>query len=201
MSLTTYSGLKSSIAAWTHRGEISSAVVGGLDDFIDLAEARLNRVLRVSQQETQVTAAASALYVALPAEFLAIRTIALVSSPIRELQYISPAEMDILADNGTVLNYYTVLADQIRLQATSTSSLNITYYSKIAALSDSNTSNWVLSAYPEAYLYGALAEAFRYYMDDEQSAKYAGLFAEVVDQIKHLDDDRKYGQSMSVRVA
>ena len=197
MAITSYSTLKTAIEAWTHRSDLSSVV----DDFIDIAESRMNRELRVSQQEVRATTTASTEYLALPTDLLAIRNIQLNTNPVVELQYVSPMEMDRLAELNQDTSRYTIVGDEIQLNATSGSSIEIAYYAKIAALSDSNTSNWLLAAHPEAYLYGSLAEAFKYSMDDEQAAKYAGMFAETIAMIKRLDRARKIGQSMRVRVA
>jgi len=197
MAIDTYATLKSAIENWTHRSDLDSVI----DDFIDLTEARLNRDLLVSQQEVRATTTADTEYLSFPTDILSIRNIQLNTSPVRELQYITPAEMDRLDDNSTDLNYYTIVSDEIQLQSTSSDTLEITYYSKLSALSDSNTTNWVLTEHPEAYLYGCLAEAFKYAMDDEQAGKYSNLFNEVIGKIKILDAERKYGQSMWVRVA
>ena len=197
MAITSYSTLKSAISAWTHRADLADV----LDDFIDLTEARLNRELRVSQQETRATTTADSEYLALPSDLLAIRNIQLNTSPVRELLYVTPMEMDRLAQVGEELSRYTIVGDEIQINATSSSTLEIAYYSKIAALSDSNTSNWLLEAHAEVYLYGCLAEAYAYAMDDANEMKYRQLFAEGVAGIKRLDADRKSGQSMFVRVA
>jgi hypothetical protein len=197
MAIDTYATLKTAIENWTHRSDLDSVI----DDFIDLTEARLNRDLLVSQQEVRATTLATSEYLALPTDFLSLRNIQLNTSPVRELQYVSPIEMDRLDDNSTDLNYYTIVGDEIQLQSVSSDTLEIAYFKKISSLSDSNTSNWVLASHPEAYLYGCLAEAFKYTINDEQAAKYTNLFTEVIAKIKTLDSERKYGQSMWVRVA
>ncbi len=197
MAITSYSTLKAAIPAWTHRADLTAY----LDDFIDFTEARLNRVLRVSQQETRATTTASTEYLALPADLLAIRNIQLNTTPVQELLFVSPMEMDRLADGGTDLVRYTIVGDEIQLNATSSTSIEIAYYAKISALSDANTSNWLLESHPEVYLYGCLAEAFAYAMDDANELKYRTLFTEAVEGIKRLNADRKSGQSMFVRVA
>ena len=197
MAITSYSTLKTAIAAWAHRSDLTDVI----DDFIDITESHLNRELLVSQQEVRATTAASTEYLALPSDLLAIRNIQLNTNPVVELVYVTPMEMDRLAELNQETSRYTIVGDEIQLNATSDSSIEIAYYAKIAALSDSNTSNWLLEAHPEAYLYGSLAEAFKYSMDDEQAAKYAGMFAETIAMIKRLDRERKSGQSMYVRVA
>jgi len=197
MAIDTYTSLKAAIERWTHRSDLDSYI----DDFIDITESRLNRELQVSQQETRVTLSASSEYISFPTDSISIRAIQLNSSPVRELQYITPIEMDRLADNSTDLNYYTIEGNQIRLQSVSSDSIEVIYYTKISALSDANTSNWLLETHPEAYLYGAVSEAFKYAQDDEQASKYVAMFNEVISRIKVLDADRKFTQSMWVRVA
>lgn len=197
MSISTYSELKTAITAWTHRVDLT----GVLDDFIDLTEARLSRDLLVSQQEARATTTASTEYLALPTDCLAIRNIQLNTSPVRELVYVTPMEMDRLADNGSVVSRYTIVGDEIQLNATSSDSLEIAYYAKVPPLSDSNTTNWLLTTYPDVYLYGCLAEAYKYANDDPQATKYNALYQESAQNVIRMDKKRKSGQSMFVRVA
>jgi len=197
MAIDSYSALRTAIITWTHRQDLGAAI----DDFIDLTENRLNRDLRVSQMEVRATAPADSEYLALPTDFLAIRNIQLNTSPVQELVYVTPAEMDRLAQTFQSLNRYTIVGDEIQLNTTSSSSIEISYYSKIPALDDTNTTNWVIDTHPDVYLYGCLAEAFSYVQNDEQAMKYMNLFIDGINQIKRLDRDRRYGQSMWVRVA
>jgi hypothetical protein len=197
MAIDSYSALRTAIITWTHRQDLGAAI----DDFIDLTENRLNRDLRVSQMEVRATAPADSEYLALPTDFLALRNIQLNTSPVRELVFVAPAEMDRLADNDNTLVRYTIVGDEIQLNATSSYSLEISYYAKIPALDDTNTTNWVIDTHPDVYLYGCLAEAFSYIQNDEQAMKYMNLFMDGMEQIKRLDRDRRYGQSMWVRVA
>ena len=193
---TTYAELKTEIEAFTHRSDLSAY----LDTFIDFAEARLNRDLRVSQQEI-ILASSATQYITLPADFLAVRVISKTSNPVQELQYITPAEMDRIADGSSTLNYYTILGDSIKLQAASSTDVELTYYAKIPALSGTATTNWLLSLHPDVYLYACLVEAYNYVRNEEQSAKHLGLYMSAVNDIKRQDNTRKYGNSIRVRAA
>jgi hypothetical protein len=195
MAITSYATLKTAIEAWSHRSDLAAVV----DDFIDITESRLNRELRVSQQETVTTLTAVAGLIDLPADFLAIRTVSINSNPVRELHYVSPAEFDKL--NSTEVRQYTIVGDKIKLNVAGAADVVVTYYARIEALSDTVATNWVLGTHPEAYLYGCLSEVFKYSMDEEQAAKYAGLYSQSVDQIQRLNRDRKTGQAMRVRAA
>lgn len=197
MAISTYATLKSSISTWTHRADLAALA----DDFIDLVEARLSRDLLVSQQEARATTTAATEYLAMPTDCLAIRNIQLNTSPVIELVYVTPPEMDRLADNGSTVSRYTIVGDEIQLNATSSYSLEIAYYAKVPPLSDSNTTNWLLDTYPDVYLYGCLAEAFKYTSNDAQAGKYNALYQESVQNIISMDKKRKYSQSMYVRPA
>ena len=62
--------------------------------------------------------------------------------------------------------------------------VNLSYYQAIPGLSTDNTSNWLLTSYPDAYLYGVLAVAYNYLRDDAQAADMLGfsdrIFAEIM---------------------
>jgi hypothetical protein len=71
-----------------------------------------------------------------------------------------------------------VLAGELELYPTpdATYDINMTYIQKIASLSDSNTSNWLLADSPDLYLYAVLLETAIYLRDDERITAYAGMY-------------------------
>jgi hypothetical protein len=194
MAITSYSTLKTAISDWSHRADLSSY----LDDFIDFTEARLNRELRVSQMEESSTITPVSRLVAMPTDWLSVRNVKIVANPVVTLEYITPAEMDRLDDSA--YGNYTIVGDQIKLDD-SAGDVIVEYYLKIPALSDTNTSNWLLASNPDVYLYGCLAEAFKFSMDEAEATKYTALFMNGVQEIRNLDRKRKYAQSLRVRVA
>ena len=194
MAITSYSTLKTAISAWSHRADLASY----LDDFIDFTEARLNRELRVSQMEESSTITPVSNLVTMPTDWLSVRNVKIDGSPVTTLQYITPAEMDRL-DTSAAGNY-TIVGDQIKLDDTA-GDVVVEYYLKIPALSDTNTSNWLLASNPDVYLYGCLAEVFKFAMDEAEATKYTALFMNGVQEIRNLDRKRKYAQSLRVRVA
>jgi hypothetical protein len=54
----------------------------------------------------------------------------------------------------------------------------------VTSLSVSNTSNWLLTAHPDVYLYGSLLEAQPYLMDDARITVWAQIFETVVAQVR-----------------
>ena len=196
MAITSYSTLKTAITNWTHRSDMADVA----DDLIDNVEAWLNRELRVSQMETRATTTVSSEYVALPSDFIGIRNIQVNSNPVKEMVYLTPAQMDIYDLDTSELGYYTVVGDELQVNASS-GEIEITYWARIPPLDDQNETNWLILAHPDVYLYGCLAEAFLYAQDPVQAQTFSSLFRETVNKINQQDKARKYGKLLQVRVA
>ena len=62
----------------------------------------------------------------------------------------------------------------------SATTLQVNYYKKLDTLSDSNTTNTILTNYPELYLYGALAESAPFIMQDERINVWGTLYKEAL---------------------
>lgn len=159
MTISTYAELKSALSNWTHRSTTAALA----SDFIALAEARLNRDIRHPKQKTQYTVAALSAYVALPSDCL---DLLFVEHAGRRLAQIDYSQLEDEDGNSGDAQYFCRIGDQIRLSPAQTSgNVEILYCAKIPALSDANTTNWLLTAYPDCYLFAALAEAWDYERD------------------------------------
>lgn len=168
MALSTYSELQASIADWLNKTNLTSVI----PDFITLAEAKFNRNIRVSQMENRDTdsTVVGQDYYSLPSDYLALRDIQINSTSVSTLDYMAPEEIDIhydSADTG-IPKFYTIVGNQIQLapKPDAVYTLEYSYYQMIPALSDSNTTNWLLTAYPDIYLYGSLLQAEPYLKND-----------------------------------
>lgn len=194
MALTSYSELKTSIANYLNRSDLTSVI----PDFITLTEAKLNRVLRlrVMQKRVSTTTTASDAFVDLPSDFLEMVQFFVDSNPNSVLDYVSPTDIEINNVNETSGKpaSYTIMGSEIKLNPIpdSTYTLKLTYFSKIPALSDSNTTNYILSNYPQVYLYGALVEAQPYIINDERLPTWLTLYNEAVQLINRDDEQGRY---------
>lgn len=186
MAISTYSELQTAVANWLNRTDLTDRI----PDFIALAEAQMNRRLRVRQMVKRAEAALASEFVDVPADMIEPIQLALEisESDIRLLQYLSPERL--LAEKaGNVASaepeFYSLVGGSLQLlpapDATYTSEL--TYYAKIPALASSST-NWLLSAYPDAYLYGALVQAAPYLVDDERAVTWGTMFQAALNDIQ-----------------
>ena len=177
MALDTFANLKTSIA-----NDLTSYI----PDFIALAEARHGRDLRLRIMENVATATATSgtNYLALPTNFLEFRYVALNTTPKIVLRYMSPFELT-RNYGGTTSGepvYMTLIGERLYFGPTPDSNYSIewAYYSKPTALSDSNTSNAILTNHPDLYLYASLLESAPFLMQDERLGTWAELYKEAV---------------------
>ena len=201
MALSTYSELQASIADWLNRTDLTTAIV----DFITLAEAQFNRTIRVSQMEQRATTntVAGDGYLSLPADYLMMRNIQLNSNPVRSLDYLTPEEIDKFYDSSESSKpaAYTIVGNEFQLAPTPDAAyeVEISYYQKIAALSDTNTSNWLLESYPDMYLYGALIQAEPYLKNDQRIILWKSALQLAQDELIKADRKHRWsGSSMRI---
>lgn len=188
MSLDTYTNLKAELVAWTGRSD-ESVSAGGIDTYIDLAEAWFNRNLRVEQMVTTngsltVSAGGSITH---PTDWLAWKQIAILNTPIQVL----PAQSE-----GAALNYdnsnavgYPVMhvvrggATQVWPAPDGTYTYQGIYYRTIPALTGSNATNWLLTSFPDAYLFGALLMGHARMNADDRVPMWQAAFDRVIAEI------------------
>lgn len=194
MALSSYSDLKTTIANYLARSDLTSQI----PDFITLAENRIRRDLRTRKMLKLVSATMTAndSTLSLPADFLQLRDIYIASTPVFTVNYLSPSIFFRNArttDTG-VPRDYTILDAEFQFAPIPDTNYTVKmlYYAAPAYLSDSNTSNVFLANYPDALIYGSLGEAEPYLMNDERLATWAALYQRSIDSINTADDQDEY---------
>ena len=200
MGITTYAELKSAIADWLLRDDLTAVI----PSFISLAEAKFNRRIRDLRMVKRSTATLDAGYAAVPGDWLQNIRFQLNTSPITTLEYVTPdqaAEELTVYTAGGKAKFFTMIGKQFQLIPAQSGSVTgeLTYYSKIPALSDANTSNWLLDVAPDIYLYGALMEAAPYLDDQEKLATWGGLLEQSIEALR-IEQDRASVGSSSIRM-
>jgi hypothetical protein len=104
MAISNYTELKTAVANWLDRDDLTARI----PEFIALAEARFNRVLRIRAMESKQTAStvAGQQNLALPARFVQMRNVQINTSPVTAMQYVTPEIFDRLyggSSSGTIL--------------------------------------------------------------------------------------------------
>ena len=197
MAITTYAELKSNITDFLNRDDLDTVA----PTFISLAEANLGRNIRHWRQEKRSTAQLDTQYSAIPADFLEAVRFYITSGDTRPLELISQSEM--LDRKYNNLNtsgqpaYYAITAGEIEVYPVpdGTYTAELYYMANLPALSDSNTSNWLLEYYPDAYLYGSLIHSAPYLKDDARLQMWAALYQSAIDAINAESEKSKFGGS------
>jgi hypothetical protein len=79
-------------------------------------------------------------------------------------------------------------------------SAEIIYIGDVTPLSVSVSTNNILTRSPDAYLYGALAEAYAYLLDETRASQYMARFDKALEEIK-LDTQRANYGSGSLQIS
>jgi len=199
MALATYSDLKTSIANWLNRSDLTTEIA---NDFIVLTEADLNSKLRVRKMITSTSITIDSETESLPTDFLQVRDFFITSGGTKyALKYITPAQMDQIRGSSTtgMPSAYTILGDNFRFapipDSAHTGTLN--YYAKFAALSDTNTSNYILASHPAIYLYGSLYHAANFLggIDPQRLQQWQGMYTTAMERLERNDREDQYGSA------
>jgi hypothetical protein len=192
----TYAELKTNIANYLNRSDLTSYI----DTFIDSTEAELNRRLRTKEMIKRATATADSQYLTVPTDWQEAINIEITSNNFSPLFQQSIESLDIYrkANNNAVGQpvYYAMVDDSIELAPTPDSSytLQLTYYAKINALSDSNTTNFVSTDHPDVYLYGALKHASIFLMEDDRIPLFTNQFEKALEEIRLEQEKAAFGK-------
>ena len=199
MALATYSDLKTSIANWLNRTDLTSEIS---DDFIILTEADLNSKLRVRKMITSTSITIDSETESIPADFLQIRDFFITEGGTKHsLKYITPAQMDEIRGSSTsgLPQTYTILGDNFRFAPIPSSSYTgtLNYYAKFPALSDSNTSNYILTHHPSIYLYGSLYHAANFLggIEPRQVQQWQQMYSTSLERLERNDREDQYGNA------
>lgn len=197
MAITTYAELQTSIADFLNRDDLASVATS----FISLTEADMQRKVRHWRMEKRSTAELDTQYSAIPADFVEAIRFYITDNGTNPLELISQSDLLQLKEQsrntaGTP-KFYAFTAGELEVYPAPDGTYNVELYyiASIPALSDSNTSNWLLEQYADAYLYGSLVHSAPYLKDDARIQVWAALYQNAIDAINAESERSKYGGS------
>ena len=204
MAITTYAELQTATANWLDRTDLTARI----PEFIELSEANFNRVIRQPDMVTKNDSfSLTSRYNTLPSDTLEIVRIVLDLTPVIVLEYLTPEEISERRVSMSATGkpyYFTVIggsSNQLEVVPSpdSTYTSSIVYYTRIAALSDSATSNWLLAAHPDIYLFGTLVEAEPYLKNDERMPMWTSRLDKALTALR-LQGERELHTGSSLRM-
>ena len=199
MPITTYTELKTAIADFLNRDDLSAAV----PTFISLAEAQMDRDIRHWRQEKRVETTLDEQYENLPTDFMEWQDVSLSDGT--GLQLISMADMQDRKRRSQAAGkplYFRSTADQLEFYPAPDGNytLSLQYYARTPALTDADPTNWVLVYAPDVYLYGALVHSAPYLKDDPRIQVWAALYQNAVEALRRESERGKHSGPLKMGV-
>ena len=197
--MNTYAELQSFVADFLARDDLTTQI----RTFVRLAEQRMSRELDIALLETttQLAVTANATTTALPTDLRSIREVAKIDADgtRTNLSHLTPSQFDLrIRDAGqSATEFYTIVANNIKLAAVPTAdlTLELIYNEGVAQLSDSATSNTLLTRHGDCYLHGTLKQAFDFLQDEQRSAYHDAQFTRCLAEIDRDSDKQRYGNA------
>ena len=201
---STYAELKDQVRNFINKPDIDQTI----DTFIDLAEADIARKVRHWKMEKRATVQLDDQYSRVPTDWLESIRFYLSGGDTYELELASRSELLSRRMNSVNTSgrpkYYTMSDGAFEIYPTPDAAYTaeLLYFSQNTALSDENTSNWLLSDYPDVYLYGTLAHTAPFLGEDQRLPIWAQLYQSALDGVNMASEKARYsgsGLRMNIR--
>jgi len=195
VALDTYANLKTAVADWLNKAGLANVETKAAE-FIALAEAQMNRELDVREMTVTATYSIADETMALPCGFGGVRSIRIEGDPSVALAYCQPEAFDDAFGVGKPCRYTVTNEFVFDPVPDASYDIRLRYRKRLPGLSASCRSNWLLEKHPDAYLYGALAQAIVYFRDDDRSLIEA-RFARALQSIAEDDKRTAYPSTLN----
>lgn len=201
MSITTYADLQTSVANWLHRADLTTSI----PDFITLGEKRIFRKVRCRVMETALTGTMSSGVIAVPSDYLELKSAYLTSTPVALLQKSSLSQIYAKYPLRSSTGRPAYIAREgsnfiFGPFPDSTYTISGIYYAQPTGIATSV--NALFTANPDLYLFAALCEAAPFLGDDARIPLWESKFAQSLDDIRKEDaTENASGGGMTVRAA
>jgi hypothetical protein len=203
VAITTFAELQTAGDNWITRSDMADR----WPECIALAEGVANRLLDVRHMYARNAAfAVDSVTETLPTGFGGVRAFYLNVTPPEPLVFVKADDFGDPREAGYPTagrpTRYTMIGETFVFSPSPDSAYTATlvYRQKLTALSVSNTTNWLLTAYPDVYLHGMLAFGYQFIEDTEMEGKFMSNFLTGLAQINADDSRQSYGSAPSRRV-
>ena len=191
MAITTYSELQTAITDYMARSDLT----GNVEDFIALAEARLNRLLKMVETDTTLTGTAASRRIDISSLSL-IQPIALFAVSNGDEVEISrkPDGSFAYDDTAGLPSFYGLDGTNIDFDRPLDQAYTFRFrYQGRFALSDAAPTNKLLTENPDVYLSASIVWGSIYIKDASQAAGFKSILDEFVTETKNILSQAKRG--------
>ena len=190
------------LADWLHNSDLASYI----PDFIRIAESNIKQDVRYFDMVTRTSFSLSAEYTTLSTtltRYIEMIRIQISTDPKVNLEFASPDSID----NDYATQYsgkprvYTIVGDEIQIKPVpdSTYTSEAIYYSYYAQFSADADTNNLLVNHPDVYLFGALAAAESFSVNDPRIGIWKTQYNEIVQKINSANRNYRMGGPLKMR--
>lgn len=200
MTISTYAELKAAAANWLVRADLTARI----PEFISLAEARLNRVLRtrLAEVETPLTATIGARSLALPAGFTEALALWIARPEGRADLPFLPAGLIGASSLRGEPAAWTVDGAMLTFDRPCDQAYALTLRMlRGFALSDTAPTNALLSDGPDVYLFATLSEAGPFLRDVELAGAYEAKLERAISELNAKDARSRAARTLGTELA
>jgi hypothetical protein len=222
MTIIVDTSLEGQIDDWnTLKDQITEETDGRADStqlaaYIRRAETRIRRALAIKPVEpmrTSVSLSIAGETASAPADMVKPWAIEMVDGGNRiECEYIEREKFTALqaqndrraltyaGDTGYFPRYFTLINTELRFWPAQSATIQGTlyYFQQLAALSENNQTNWMLTQHPDVYLDGSLYYAYRAMPDIEKASLMKDIFEQSLSEMleSYPDPASRFTMSM-----
>lgn len=186
---------------------VTSEIVPFVPTAIDLATSELNRRVRCREMIVRSDATIDTQYTTLPTDYLEMKTLYLKTTPPQRLAFISNEDMSLRKQSGSYPatgqpGCFTIEGGSIEVLPTPGTAYTgeMIYYAKLADLTTTSSTNWMLTKYPDVYFYATLMHAAPYIRGDERVPLWAAAFEKCLEQLRISNEQAEFtGGVLKVR--
>jgi hypothetical protein len=199
MSFATYTDLKSAVASFLDRSDLTEQIPG----FIRLAEAEIAR--RARRKRVRATVSVSSGAYTLPSSVGELASVTLASGTASLRQPVEIATKEMVDE--TRARYGGATGRPIQCarvgsellfgpEPNATYSVELVYFEKLVPLSSSNTTTELLTEFPDVYLFGALLQSAMFLDHDERVPVWQSRFDAAITQVNTQRQREEFGGSL-----
>ncbi len=194
MAVNNLGELRTLVKDWSNRTDISNSVI---DSFINIAQDRANRILRLPILEGFSTITVTNNALALPTDYLEAKSLVVtVNGKAIELERKDLAFVTKQQNNQGNPKYFARKQSKFVIApASDVSSADLYYYYVAADLVNDADTNWFVEHGTDLLLYGALSELSLYTKNTEDALQWEAKFKATAQDIMKMADDADWSGS------
>lgn len=199
MALATYADLKAAIATRLSRSNMTTLI----PDFVSIAHAKMMRgdvlnqmpSLRIDDMLDEASLVLSGGSVALPSDYLQRHSLYLDDNNETAVVFLPLPKFNRLGNKTAtgVPQFYTIKGANLIVAPRSADTVKLQYYAEIDEPSADGDTNAIFTKGPQAYLYGALAEAYDHIRQMDRADYYRRQFVSAVQTLNADSIDHDFG--------